>query len=231
MNHPIADAADHDHGGHGPTPSAKRGSHGWVSRPGAIGGDDHIAKSEPLICKEAIVEAGKILVTRSKTGAEVASSFGSIPDSRNILFSRLRARLAVRSPDLSLCGEPEKDARGLAIEIQIVESNTVGRRSNLLQAKCGRHWIVQPRAPIGFQSRSAFVKLHTTLALTFEAGIRRVEVQQRLQIARPARIQPIHDNGYLIEIVRQVRRTIYLIESGPACRGRRWSNGIVVNGH
>jgi hypothetical protein len=148
-------------------------------------------------------------VTRSKSGAEIASSFGSTPDNRNILFRRLRARRAARSPDLSLCREREKDARRRAVEIQIVESNSVGRWSNLLQPKSGWHEIIQPRAPIGFQSRSAFVKLHTTLALTFAAAIRRVEVQQRLQIALPARIQPIHDDGYLIEIVRQVRRTIH----------------------
>jgi hypothetical protein len=53
--------------------------------------------------------------------------------------------------------------------------------------------------------------------LAFKAWILRVNVHQQRKITLPARIQPINDNSYLIEIFRQNRHTIDVRVTSPHC--------------
>jgi hypothetical protein len=46
--------------------------------------------------------------------------------------------------------------------------------------------------------------------VTLDARAFRIQFQQRIEITLPARVQPINDKSYLVEIVRQKHRTIFL---------------------
>src|SRR3981189_2375783 len=54
-----------------------------------------------------------------------------------------------------------------------------------------------------------------SVAGAFEAGVLGMEIEQRNKIALPARIQPIHDDGYLVKILRHCRHAFHMLASLP----------------
>jgi hypothetical protein len=57
-----------------------------------------------------------------------------------------------------------------------------------------------------------------TRAFAFDAGVEGIERQEPLEIALPACIQPIDDDSNLVEIFRQMRRTIRYTSPGGLAR-------------
>ncbi len=132
--------------------------------------------------------------------------------------------------DFSVGCKDEEDADRFAFIVQIVERDAFGRRRDLLQPERGRRERLKPRPPIGFERRSTRV-LARAVASAFKAGALCVKLQKRFEIAAPARVEPVNDNGYLIEIFRQKRHALYVMSSVRSRRTWRWNTMIVVNGH
>jgi hypothetical protein len=132
--------------------------------------------------------------------------------------------------DFSVGCKDEEDADRFAVTIQIVERDAFGRRRDFLQPERGRRERLKPRPPIGFECRSARV-LARAVASAFKARVLCVKLQKRFEIAAPARVEPVNDKGYLIEIFRQKRHALYLMRSVRCRRTWRWSTMTVVNGH
>ncbi len=91
------------------------------------------------------------------------------------------------------------DTGRLALVTQIVEHDAVGLGSDLFQTKGDRGLAIQPGSPIGIQLRAAAMNL-PALAAALEARVRGVEVEKRVQIAGPARIQPVDHHGNSVKI-------------------------------
>jgi hypothetical protein len=159
-------------------------------------------------CRKASAEAGKALPNCNKPEAGCASSPVWML-SRIAIIGRAGRWHAPRLPDLSLGGKREEAADRLALKIQVIERNAIGGRRDLLQAKSRRHERLELRPPIGGQRRQPLVTLRAT-AVAFDACVFGIQSEQRLEIALPARIQPINDYRYLVEIVRQIHRTSFL---------------------
>ena len=102
---------------------------------------------------------------------------------------------------------------GQALMAHVIELNPVRRRLNFLQPEGVGRKTVEPRSPIGCQVRQALLTL-PPVALAFEAGLSRVEIQQGLEIAPPAGIEPIHDDGDLVEIIWQGQYSVTCDEAG-----------------
>ena len=115
---------------------------------------------------------------------------------------RLRDRRAARPQNFPAGREAEHHAHRQAFMAHVIKLNAVRRRLNFLQAEGVGRKAVEPRPPIGGQARPALAHCGA-IAMAFEAGLWRVEIQQRLEIAPPARIEPIHNDGDLVEIIWQ----------------------------
>jgi hypothetical protein len=122
--------------------------------------------------------------------------------------------------------EREDDANGLAFEIQVIEHDPVSGRRDLLQSEGVGRECLEPRPPVRFQRDPARIGVFA-IAVTFQAGIRRIQVEQRAKIVPPAGVEPIDDDGYLIDIVGQ----IHWATPGSVGRERQRSTAIVLNGH
>ncbi len=44
-----------------------------------------------------------------------------------------------------------------------------------------------------------------------KAGVIGIQIEQRAEIAPPARVQPIHDNGYRVKILGHVRHAFHIL--------------------
>jgi hypothetical protein len=108
----------------------------------------------------------------------------------------------VGAKDFSAGFEDEEDTDRLSFKIQIIERDAFGRRRDLLQPEGGRRERLKTRPPIGFQRSSARMVAHA-IALAFKPRTRCIKIQKRFEIAAPARVEPVNDNGHLIEIFRQ----------------------------
>src|SRR4051794_1259370 len=161
-------------------------------------------------------------VIRSNSGAETGWSPGWILKASRYPVAGLRTRRAMRLLNFPVRRKNKENANRLALVIQIVKRGAFGHRRDLLQTERGRREDLETRPPIGRERRSACVEAGA-IALTFEAGVVCVELQQRFDIALPARIQPVDDDGYLIEIIRQ-GHAIHLMRPGSGCRV--WQRGM-----
>ena len=87
---------------------------------------------------------------------------------------------------------------------EIIEHDAIGGRCDFLQPERGRRQRTEPRPPVGFELGAAFTERHLATA-AFERRIGRVEIEQRREVAIPARVQPVDHHSHLIEIVSQIR--------------------------
>jgi len=126
--------------------------------------------------------------------------------------------------------EAEDDAHGLAFIAQIVEHDALGGRRDFLQPERGGRKRIEARLSVGFEFGAAFADL-CFAAAAFERRIIRIEIEQRGEIVIPARVQPIHHQRYLIEIISQIRDPIHVTIFRPGYRGGRRSMAIVLNRH
>ena len=100
--------------------------------------------------------------------------------------------------------EGKDDADRLALVAQIIEHDALGGRRDFLQSESGGGERIEARPPVGFEFGAAFAHL-CFAASAFERRIIGIEVEQCREVALPARVQPVDYQGYLIEIISQIR--------------------------
>ena len=100
---------------------------------------------------------------------------------------------------------------------QIIEHDALGGRRDFLQPECGGCARIEARPPIGFEFGAAFADLDPATA-AFERRVVGIEVEQCRQVAIPARVQPVDDQGDLIEIIRQFHDPIHVATPCPKRR-------------
>ena len=92
---------------------------------------------------------------------------------------------------------------------QIIEHDALGGRRDFLQPEGGGYERIEARPPVGFEFGAAFADLDLA-ALAFELRVVGIEVEQRRQVAIPARVQPVDHQCDLIEIISQIRDPIHV---------------------
>lgn len=130
--------------------------------------------------------------------------------------------------DLPVRREGKDDADGLAFVTEIVELHPTGAWSDLLERKgIGRNGI-EPGPPIFLQLVVAPTEF-LLVAFTLKACVLRIQIEKRLEIVVAAGVEPVDDDGHLIEVLPQVRH-VHLVAPGSA-RNRQRTTAIAVNGH
>jgi hypothetical protein len=74
------------------------------------------------------------------------------------------------------------------------------------------------------------VESRSAVARAFEAGVGGIQIQQAREITLSARIQPIYDNGYLIEIPGHVGHGFRTLHRTGVLGNSRENAGIALNG-
>src|SRR6478735_1123485 len=119
-------------------------------------------------------------------------------------LQRLRRGRASGALDPGVARKGEQDADRLAFVAQIIEHDALGGRRDFLQPEGVGYEAIEARSPIGFEFGAAFAHLDLA-ALAFKLRVVGIEVEQRRQVAIPARVQPVDHQRNLIEIIRQIR--------------------------
>jgi hypothetical protein len=167
-----------------------------------IGSDDHIVHATALVCvNDADARSGRFCWSEPSESGAATGSFSGL-NAKGILPRPLRDRRAGRPQNFSVGCEAEHHPDRQAFMVHVVKLNTIRRRLDFLQPECIGRNAVKPPSPIGCQSCPALVH-RAAIAPAFQAGARRVQIQQRIDIATPARVEPIHDDGDLVEIMWQ----------------------------
>ena len=117
-------------------------------------------------------------------------------------------------PDFTARREREGDAHGPAVRARTIQHDAIGGGRDFLKPERARRESGKPRLPVSLQRRPA-VEERRAVAGAFEAGVLGMEIEQRNKIALPARIQPIHDDGYLVKILRHCRHAFHMLASLP----------------
>jgi hypothetical protein len=129
--------------------------------------------------------------------------------------------------------ERKSNADGFAFAIQIVEHDTIGSRRDLFQPEGIGRERLEPGPPVAFQRSPARIGV-SAIALAFQAGIGRIQIEQRAKVVAPAGVEPIDDNGDLIDtLVSHLGRVrhVHWLHLARFDRERQRSMAIVVNGH
>lgn len=112
----------------------------------------------------------------------------------------LRRGSATRLHDFPVIGEGKEDADGFAFVTYVVELDPAGARSDLLKRKgIGRNGI-ELGPPIFLQLAPAPAEV-PLVAFTPKACILRIQIEKRLDIAVAAGVEPVDDDGHLIEVL------------------------------
>jgi hypothetical protein len=94
------------------------------------------------------------------------------------------------------------DADRLAFITAIVEYDTIDLRPDLFEAEGDRGLTVQPGPPVGIQLGPSPMN-RDAVAVALHARVFVIEVEQRVQIAGPAGVEPVDDDGYPVKVVGQ----------------------------
>ena len=122
---------------------------------------------------------------------------GCILNVRGVQPKRRQGRRATRMQNFPLAREVEHlVCRRKALMAHVIELNPVRRRLNFLQPEGVGRKTVQPRSPIGCPGAPGPCSL-CRHQHWHRADLSHVEIQQGLEIAPPAGIEPIHDDGDL----------------------------------
>jgi hypothetical protein len=165
------------------------------------------------------------LQQRSRSSPLIGSCLISYAGAIRIARSRQQAAAGLQNFPGSI--EGEVDSNRIALAVQVVERDTVGRRHYFLQPERLRRAGVEPGLPIGLQRNTAAMN-RALIALAGEAGIQSVQIEQRVEIALAASIEPVDGDGDLIKVFRQVRHSRFAPGSG---RVRQRSTAIAVNAY
>jgi len=167
-----------------------------------IGADGHIFKAEAMICQNDEEAIALVRTLAAEHTIEIWSGdrLGSILHGHDIRRRCRRERCAARLQNLPGRIEDEDNTNGLAFEIQIAEHNPLGGRRDLFEFKSIGRERLEPGPPVRFQRSPACIGV-SAVALTFQAGIGRIQVEQWAKVVPPAGIEPIDDNSYLIDIL------------------------------
>ena len=121
-------------------------------------------------------------------------------------------RPAARLQDFPFSGEGKNDTDGFTFVTEIVELDPARGRCDLLKLKGVWRVAIEPGSPVFFQLVSPPTDF-PLFAFAQKTRLRCVQIEKRHEIAASTGIQPVDDNGHLIEIVREVRH-IHLVAPG-----------------
>ena len=121
-------------------------------------------------------------------------------------------RPAARLQDFPVSGEGKNDTDGFTFVTEIVELDPARGRCDLLKLKGVWRVAIEPGSPVFFQLVSPPTDF-PLFAFAQKTRLRCVQIKKRHEIAASTGIQPVDDNGHLIEIVREVRH-IHLVAPG-----------------
>lgn len=95
--------------------------------------------------------------------------------------------------------EAEMDTHRPALVAAVVEHDAVSHGGDRVEVEGDRRRAVQPRPPVGIEFSPA-PKHFRAVALALEASFLCIEVEKRIEITRPARIQPVDHHGNPVKI-------------------------------
>ena len=136
---------------------------------------------------------------------------------------------AMRLQDFPVSGEGKNDVDGFAFVAEIVEFDPAGGRRDLLELKGVWRVAIEPGSPICFQLAPPPIAF-LPFAFAQKTCVLCVQIEKRHEIAAPTGVEPIDDDGHLIEILLKVRR-VHLVAPGSGPDRQQRYGDRAVNAH